>query len=945
MFDKFRLKEAVAEYKKRFVQTQWPDEKYKWEAVKCFQVNWDVNSDDFAQMLTKSLSQTGNLLASVNYFPARMIIKFAEIAQEEVRAMFIELFDESKDVYERIDSFKQKSNILLEKYGNGAAQHYQYENTICTYLWLRYPDKYYIYKLGEIKAVSSELESDYLFKKGAYADNIRNFLAFYNEICAELQQDDELKNLLAAQITGTCYPDPELRTLTIDVGFFISRYYKKDEDAPSGDDWWPTDYTPALTVDEWEALLNDGEVFTESSLEIMKRMMDYGGKATCTQLSIKYGESKNFYNAGSSALARRVVQKTGCPVMPRDEENSRWWPVLYVGKNAKKDEEGAYVWKFRDELAEALKRIDLSQVKLYANLTPSFWKISHGNDCINDDEANAFEKRKVIVVHKDTAAKARAKVTQGEAFMTSMKKGDFFYLCRGNSIRLLGRIDSDEVEENPEKQDGWCERSYTVIAESKDKSPYTGEKKWWTPNDNSTCIQVPTGEKDQFDDLILRPYFDLSTEELLKNDTSGIHYWFLNANPKMWSMSSMPVGEVQDYTLYNDNGNKRRIFQNFLDAKAGDMVIGYESTPVKQIVAIMRISAEQDGEKIYFEKLEGLSSPIDFATLKACSELEKMEYFGMQQGSLFKLTKGEYEFILDMIREENPAPSTAKGKDKYDKEKFLNEVYMTESKYDRLVAVLQKKKNIILQGAPGVGKTFAAKRLAYSIMGEEDDDRVEFVQFHQNYSYEDFMMGYKPVEDGFELKYGIFYRFCQKAANHPDKDYFFIIDEINRGNMSKIFGELLMLIEADYRDKKATLAYNGLGFSVPKRLHIIGMMNTADRSLAMIDYALRRRFSFFDMDPGFDSEGFKKYQDALANDTFNTLIDKIQELNREIKLDKSLGKGFCIGHSYFCNAEECTDEWMKDVVDFDILPMLNEYWFDDANKVQRWENLLKGVFQ
>ena len=139
-------------------------------------MNWDVNADDFAAMLTKALSQTGNLLASVNNFPAKMIIKFAEIAQEEVRAMFIELFDEGKDVYERIDSFKQKSNSLLERYGNGAAQHYQYENAICTYLWLRYPDKYYIYKLTEIKAVSNELESDYTFKKGAYADNIRNFL-------------------------------------------------------------------------------------------------------------------------------------------------------------------------------------------------------------------------------------------------------------------------------------------------------------------------------------------------------------------------------------------------------------------------------------------------------------------------------------------------------------------------------------------------------------------------------------------------------------------------------------------------------------------------------------------------------------------------------------------------------------------------------------------------
>ena len=144
MFNKMRLKSALVEYKKRFIQTQWPDEKYKWEAVKCFQVNWDVNADDFAAMLTKALSQTGNLLASVNNFPAKMIIKFAEIAQEEVRAMFIELFDEGKDVYERIDSFKQKSNSLLERYGNGAAQHYQYENAICTYLWLRYPDKYYI---------------------------------------------------------------------------------------------------------------------------------------------------------------------------------------------------------------------------------------------------------------------------------------------------------------------------------------------------------------------------------------------------------------------------------------------------------------------------------------------------------------------------------------------------------------------------------------------------------------------------------------------------------------------------------------------------------------------------------------------------------------------------------------------------------------------------------
>lgn len=799
MFDQFRLKDVLAQYKQSFVSTQWGNEKYKWEAVKWFQDNWDVNASDFPEMLSRSLDKTFNLLASNNNFPKGMIVGFAKAAPEEVRAMFIALFDESQDVFERMNAFKMQSSILLEKYGNGAAQHYQYENAISTYLWLRYPDKYYIYKFGEVKTVSSELESDYRFKKGAYADNIRNFLRLYDEISAALKEDTELVNLFQSQLTDTCYPDPELKTLTIDVGFYISRLYSQENaEKAEAAAWFPSDYTPGLTEENWLALLGDDKVFTTGSLEIMKRMKDYGGQATCTQLAVKYGETKNFYLTGSTALAKRVVEKTGCPVLTDDKnENSKWWPVLYIGRYATKDEQGSYIWKLRDELSAALDKTDLSGIELYVAAAP--------------------------------------------------------------------------------------------------------------------------GEEDR-------------------------GYWWLNANPKIWSYSDIAVGEVQSYTLYNENGNKRRIFQNFLDAKAGDMIIGYESNPVKQIVAIGRVSAEQDGEKLFFEKVEGLTSPIDYATLKECPELERMEYFQNPQGSLFKLTRGEYDFILDMIREENPV-STDAAIDAYTKSDFLDEVYMTEKRYENLVAVLRNKKNIILQGAPGVGKTFAARRLAWSMMGEQDDSRIEFVQFHQNYSYEDFMMGYKPVEDGFELKYGIFYRFCQKAANQPDKEFFFIIDEINRGNMSKIFGELLMLIEKDYRGTKATLAYNGLSFSVPKNLYIIGMMNTADRSLAMIDYALRRRFSFFEVEPGFDSEGFIHYQNGLNNETLNELISKVKDLNHEIALDKSLGKGFCIGHSYFCGRDICTDEWMHSIVDYDILPMLSEYWFDDPNKLQRWENILQGVFQ
>ena len=320
-----------------------------------------------------------------------------------------------------------------------------------------------------------------------------------------------------------------------------------------------------------------------------------------------------------------------------------------------------------------------------------------------------------------------------------------------------------------------------------------------------------------------------------------------------------------------------------------------------------------------------------------------MEYFTNPQGSMFKLTKGEFDFIMDIIREENPTQDKDSC-EKYTREDFLNDVYMSSERYDTLCSLLMKKQNIILQGAPGVGKTFAAKRLAYSIMGVIDNNRIEFIQFHQSYSYEDFIMGYKPSGEGFELQNGIFYRFCQKASNNPELPYFFIIDEINRGNMSKIFGELLMLIEKEYRGSKATLACNGLQFAVPKNVYIIGMMNTADRSLAMIDYALRRRFSFFSMEPGYTSGGFAKYQKSLDNETFNILIDRIRDLNMEITKDSSLGSGFCIGHSYFCGQTECTDEWMQSVIEYDILPMLEEYWFDENTKLQKWQNILRGVF-
>lgn len=405
--------------------------------------------------------------------------------------------------------------------------------------------------------------------------------------------------------------------------------------------------------------------------------------------------------------------------------------------------------------------------------------------------------------------------------------------------------------------------------------------------------------------------------------------------------------------------------------------------------------------------------------------------------------------------------------EKYDKTKFLEEVFIEENDFETIKALLERKKNIILQGAPGVGKTFAAKRIAYSMIGEKDENLIKIVQFHQNYSYEDFVEGYKPNEDGgFELEDGVFKKFCEEALknleecnksedeksfekkfekaynkliedidennvkiesknkivynnieitpnnnlkiirekgflhvsyndllkvakkfkpqqkfsttdiktilekgrhtsgywavlNHiynnywsedniketkptetiEKKKYFFIIDEINRGNLSKIFGELLMLIEDTHRGEKINLAYSGEEFCVPENVYIIGMMNTADRSLAMIDYALRRRFSFFEMQPAFENE---KFREIIKGENLKKVVEKIIELNKEICKDASLGKGFCIGHSYFCNLTDDNEETLKKIINYEIAPMLKEYWFDDIKKYDEAIKLLKN---
>lgn len=659
MIDRKKFDKLVKEYQNYFTnhkgengESYWEEEEFKWRGIKTFQDNWDLDAQDLSDMIKRSLNGVSHMMVSQARFPEGMIEGFAEREPETVRAMFKDLFDESKDIVERFHSFKQKSAELLERVGNGAKNHFQDERTIALYLWLRYPDKYYVYQYTQARNLSVALGSDHSIVKGRLDSNIREWLTLYNEVTELMKQKPEVRSWETQDMTAEHYPDPEYRMLTTDFAYCYTERILKEQKAEQ--EWEPKDYDPGITVANWVSLLADKEVYHESAKTVIERLLDYGGQATCTQLAQKYGDNANTYNVNSIAFAKKVYEKTHCKLAEREDESIRWWSILYMGKKADKGDDGVYTWKLRPELTEALK------------------------------------------------------IVNGE--------------------------------------------------------------------------EVPDEDTD--------------TTEYTKKD-------------------------------------------------------------------------------------------------------------------------------------------------------FLEEVFISKAKYDTICAILSRKKNIILQGAPGVGKTFTAKRLAYSIMGEKDDKRIQFVQFHQNYSYEDFVEGYKPKEDedGFRLQPGLFKAFCETAEYEPDKPYFLIIDEINRGNLSKIFGELLMLIEAGYRGQKVKLAYSKQEFSVPENLYIIGMMNTADRSLAMIDYALRRRFSFIDMEPGFDTDGFKARAKTYNNPAFDELIEVISGtdgLNAAIAGDPTLGNGFCIGHSYFVlgDGETCSDELLRDIVNYDILPMLQEYWFDDAKKYQEWADKL-----
>lgn len=421
--------------------------------------------------------------------------------------------------------------------------------------------------------------------------------------------------------------------------------------------------------------------------------------------------------------------------------------------------------------------------------------------------------------------------------------------------------------------------------------------------------------------------------------------WWLNVNPAVWSLAAAEIGHEEDYTARNEAGNARQKVAHFQAVHPGDRLVGYETGSTGRVVALGEMTrALGDGDAIGFKKTRDVPYGPALEALRREPAFADAEPARSNQASLLRLTAAEYAAVVARLDAREP----------YTVEDAEREVFAADGDVRRWVGLLRARKNLMLQGAPGVGKTFTARRLGYALLGEKDPARVQTVQFHQSYAYEDFVQGYRPTEaGGFTLRNGVFHDFCRRAQGDSGRPYVFVVDEINRGNVSKVLGEVMMLIEPDKRGPEFAirLAYEprpDVTFHVPENVHLVGLMNTADRSLAVVDYALRRRFAFVTMRPAFENARFR--QALRACDAPEAVVAGISErlaaLNATIEATPDLGRGYCVGHSYFCPrpGETADWAWYRRVVETEIAPLLDEYWFDDrAQAEDAVEALLAGV--
>ena len=819
-----KIQLVIQKYKENF-GTVDKQERYKWEAIGWYKQHWNIDAEDFAEMLRVAFSKSANLLTSGMYYPYKMITEYAKADPESVRKIFRILHDENRPLAERYQTFRQSCKAHIDQIlkdrpdRKKALNHYQDLRAVMAYLTFQYPEKYYLFK--------STMYSDFRDRVGFIEDRmniktvvwkVENFIQMCDAILEVVRTDDTLVSMHKSRLDSTCYQDESLHLLTMDIVFYGAVYMSEEDFTEKADDhpetaYWPTldEYNPGITKEMWISALNDRSTTTPENLDMLQKMVELGGESTCAHLAEVYGKTHSYYNKLGSSYGEKVKRKFGCPDCPDREsdsvERNRVYVIPFVGRYVIENGNKRYSWKLRDELKEALMSIEISKPIDEPVTDVGLNTILYGPPGTGKTYHTVIYAV-AIIENKELAT------VEAEDYAEVLE--------RYNEYKAQGRIEFTTFHQSYGYEE-FIEGIKPVIASDEETGGEAGEIQY----------SVQPGVFKRFCEKAERPAV-ADTEDF------GI-----GENPSIWKVSLYGTGDnpirteclknghirigwddygkdITDETDFTAYGGKVVLNAFMNRMQIGDIVLScYSSTTIDAVGVVT-------GECEWHDEYEDLK------------RVRKVKW----------LVKNIRENIMDMTD---------------------GTVMMQMSVY-RLNVTLTNVMKIVEKYKPA----------------------------HVS----------KPARQG---------------------NYVFIVDEINRGNISKIFGELITLIESTKRlgqseGMSVRLPYSQKLFGVPKNVYIIGTMNTADRSIATIDTALRRRFLFREMMPA-----PKVLEDINVEDL--SISELLTRLNRRISV--LYDREHTIGHAYFMPLKDSpTIETLAEVFTNNIIPLLQEYFYEDYEKIR-----------
>ncbi len=802
----FKIREIVNAYKADFKRID-EEERYKWEAIKHYKNNWNIDANDFAEMLEKAFSKTYNLLTAGQYFARKMLVAFSKEHPEEVRSLFKMLYDESLPLAKRFDDFRAGFDAFTE---GQKINHYQDLHAVSVYLTFEYPEKYYIYKYGVWTEFLKNIGETIPSTSGKHETfKIESSNKLCDEILNVVLEEAELCSMSRSRLDNSCYEDPKYRMLAFDIMFYGSNYESEEIDS-----WWPSleEYNPNLSKEDWiKYILEIEKPEHPCPMQMLRAMMELGGIASCKQLSQKFGGTTSYYVGCTMNLGRRVKKFFDLPACI-DEGQERYFPFPFLGKALDNEEGHQYLYKTRPELLDALNEIDLSDISPYYDKGVENMKTDINKNTILYGPPGTgktyITARYAVAIVENKPLEALEDIPYDEI------------IKKYNEYKAQGRIEFTTFHQSYGYEE-FIEGIKPVLEISEE-------------DNNDIKYEVASG--------VFKRFCDIAGQPVVKGKNLDVG---LNKNPTVWKVSLWSTGDNPIRTECMENGHIR---------------IGWDDYGPD-------ITSETD-----FSEMGGRNVLNSFIYKMKVGDIVLSCYSSTTIDAVGVVT-GEYEWNGE-----------------YDD---LNRV----RKVNWLVKGINE--SIVDMNNGSVMTLASVYRLNISVA-----DALSIVEKHGGFAEE----------------------YEAEKENHV-----FIIDEINRGNISKIFGELITLIEPTKRlgqeeAVKVKLPYSQKLFGVPDNVYIIGTMNTADRSIAAIDTALRRRFAFEEMMP--DStvlEGLHVDGVSISN-----LLDLINE-----RIEVLYDREHTIGHAYFTPLLKNNNrEVLFDIFRNKILPLLQEYFYEDYEKIR-----------